>query len=193
MELILIRHATTAWNRERRFAGTTDLPIAPEGEALAREVAKALPPVEHIYRSPLQRCAQTAALLWPKVPETVIDGLHETGFGIFEGKTHGELQDDPLYQEWLASGRSFAPPGGESLDEVDARVTLALRELLADAAGRGLRLAAVVTHGGVLMSLLYRYGSPQSEDPYAWRCGNCGGFRVLVQTEPLALALRSRL
>ena len=60
MELILIRHGTTQGNKERRFIGVLDVPLAPEGEELARRVAPTLPAVDHVYRSPLLRCEQTA-------------------------------------------------------------------------------------------------------------------------------------
>lgn len=56
MELILMRHGTTQGNLERRFIGTLDVPLLPQGEKLARRVGATLPAVEHIYRSPLQRC-----------------------------------------------------------------------------------------------------------------------------------------
>ena len=60
MELILVRNGITPGNQERRVVGRLDQPLAPEGEALARVVAPTLPPVEHVYRSPLLRCRQTA-------------------------------------------------------------------------------------------------------------------------------------
>lgn len=52
MELILIRHGTTQGNLEKRFVGTLDVPLTPQGEELARKVGPTLPKVEHIYRSP---------------------------------------------------------------------------------------------------------------------------------------------
>ena len=73
MELILMRHGTTQGNLERRFIGTLDVPLLPQGEELARRVGATLPAVEHIYRSPLQRCRRTAELLWPGVEMTVVD------------------------------------------------------------------------------------------------------------------------
>ena len=88
MELILVRHGTTQGNKEKRFIGTLDVPLAPEGEELARRVGLHLPRVEHLYRSPIQRCRQTAELLWPGVEQTVVPGLRETDFGPFEGKNH---------------------------------------------------------------------------------------------------------
>ena len=96
MELILMRHGTTQGNLERRFIGTLDVPLLPQGEELARRVGATLPAVEHIYRSPLQRCRRTAELLWPGVEMTVVDELRESDFGPFEGKNHEELKDDPL-------------------------------------------------------------------------------------------------
>ena len=103
MEFVLIRHATTQGNLEKRFIGLTDIPILPEGEELARRVSATLPKVDHVYRSPLLRCRQTAELLWPGVEQTVIDELRETDFGPFEGKNHEELKDDPLYQQWITT------------------------------------------------------------------------------------------
>ena len=50
MELILMRHGTTQGNLERRFIGTLDVPLLPQGEELARRVGATLPAVEHIYR-----------------------------------------------------------------------------------------------------------------------------------------------
>ena len=70
MELILMRHGTTQGNLEHRFIGVTDLPILPEGEELARKVSPTLPKIERLYVSPLLRCRQTAALLWPGMEQT---------------------------------------------------------------------------------------------------------------------------
>ena len=88
MELILIRHGMTPGNLERRFVGSLDQPLAPQGEALARAVAPTLPPVEHLYVSPLTRCQQTAGLLWEGVARTTVPNLRETDFGPYEGKCH---------------------------------------------------------------------------------------------------------
>ncbi len=129
MELILMRHGTTQGNLERRFIGTLDVPLLPQGEELARRVGATLPAVEHIYRSPLQRCRRTAELLWPGVEMTVVDELRESDFGPFEGKNHEELKDDPLYQAWLGMGdrpNFAAMPVGESAQQVTDRVSIGL-------------------------------------------------------------------
>ena len=60
VEVILIRHGITQGNKEKRFVGRLDVPLAPEGEEMARETAPLLPEVEHLYVSPMRRCRETA-------------------------------------------------------------------------------------------------------------------------------------
>lgn len=187
MELILIRHGTTPGNLEHRFIGVTDHPLAPEGVALARETALRLPEVEHVYRSPLLRCKQTAELLWPGTAETVIPELRETDFGCFEGKNHEELKDDPVYIQYINGGDYSKLPVGESPEAAAARAVEGLKKLVADAKERGLSRAGVVAHAGTIMGLLWSCGVPARAGYYDWMCGNCGGYRVAVREEPLVL------
>ncbi|HJA62929.1 MAG TPA: histidine phosphatase family protein [Candidatus Intestinimonas stercoravium] len=186
MELILVRHGTTQGNKEKRFIGTLDVPLAPEGEELARRVGLHLPRVEHLYRSPLQRCRQTAELLWPGVEQTVVPGLRETDFGPFEGKNHEELKDDPLYQQWISTPNFAAVPVGEGPEATARRVEEAIRAVIADAGSHGYETVGVVSHGGTLMGLLSRFGRPE-RPYYDWFCPNCGGYRVRVREDPLLL------
>ena len=192
MELILIRHGTTQGNKERRFIGVLDVPLAPEGEELARKVGPTLPEVDHVYRSPLLRCAQTADLLWPEAEKTVIGQLRETDFGPFEGKNHEELKDDPLYQAWIGQGDRLnfaAMPVGETAEQVVDRVSIGLEKLVKDADAHGFARVGVVSHGGALMGLLSKYGRPEREY-YGWMCPNCGGFRMELNPGTLELTVR---
>lgn len=161
--------------------------MSPEGETLARHIRPLLPAVAHVYCSPLRRCTQTAALVWSDVETTEIAGLRETDFGPFEGKNHAELKDDPLYQQWI-SGKSEIP-GVENADRVWERACQSLNWLLVDAAVRGFSRAGVVSHGGTLMSLLWKFGHPAKETYYGWQFPNCGGFWVRVQKNPLTLEI----
>ena len=193
MELILIRHGTTQGNLERRFIGLTDIPVLPDGEELAREVSKALPPVDHVYHSPLIRCVQTARLLWPEVEMTAVEDLQETDFGPFEGKRHEELKDDPLYQKWLATNGFGEIPGVESVETAARRMARGIRWILADAAARGFSRVGVASHGGSLMVLMAAVGAPARPNANDWLCGNCGGWRVEAEAEPLRLTVLEEL
>ena len=106
MEVILVRHSVTQGNKEKRFVGRLDVPLAPEGETLARETAPLLPTVEHLYISPMLRCRRTAELLWPGVEHTVVDDLQERLVGARIG----------LRQHIVVDGRKAARllhPGGQ--------------------------------------------------------------------------------
>ena len=188
MELILLRHGTTQGNLERRFIGVTDLPLIPEGEALARKVSPTLPRIERLYVSPLLRCRQTAALLWPGMEQAIIPQLRETDFGPFEGKNHEELKDDPFYQSWLNAPDFSAVPVGESPEACATRLAEGVRRVVEDAALHGYERVGVVTHGGSLMGIMSQFGRPE-RDYYGWIRPNCGGFRVQVEENPLTLTL----
>ncbi len=183
MELILVRHSITQGNREKRFIGVTDMPLAPEGEELARASAPLMPPVEGLYVSPMVRCRQTARLLWPDLEQTVVDGLRETDFGPFEGKNHAELKDDPLYQKWLAGEVAV----GEPPEDCARRAVAALGWLVADAKGRGLETIGVVSHGGLLMGMMTMVGQPPRKEFYDWYPQNCSGWRAELAEAPLGL------
>ena len=185
MELILVRHATTQGNLEKRFVGRLDVPLCPQGEELAQSSAACMPPVEHLYVSPMLRCRQTADYLWPDADKTTVDDLRETDFGRFEGKNHAELKDDPWYRRWLEGSLDE----GEPTQECARRGLRAVEGIVADAKGKGYHTVGVVTHGGVMMGLLTLCGRPKRERFYDWFPLNCGGYRVEVQEDPFALRI----
>lgn len=193
MKLILIRHGLTKENLERRFLGITDVPLAPQGAAMAVEAAEHIPPVEHVYVSPLIRCRQTAMLLWPKQEQTVIPQLRETDFGPFEGKNHEELKDDPLYNRWMSfPDDPTIVPQVEDPVSCAMRATEALKLVVERAKTQGYETVGVVSHGGTLMSMLTRHGRP-ARDYYSWRMGNCGGYAAELDPEQLLLHIEETI
>lgn len=145
--LALIRHGPTAWNREGRLTGRTDIPLTPEGRAL---IAGYVLPDElrdavwHV--SPLLRARETAQLIGAENPR-VESRLIEMDFGDFEGKRLDDLRAD-LGEEMAANearGLDFQPPGGESPRMVQRRLEPFLREL-----GRGGGRHVAVAHKSVI-------------------------------------------
>ena len=153
---------------------------------MARSVSTGLPAVDHVYRSPLRRCQQTAALLWPRHPDqTVIPGLRETDFGPFEGRNHEELKDDPAYQLWLDTAGEIPPPGGESKAAQKIRTLGAFHSVISrHSAGT----IALVVHGGTIMAILeslepthefYRW---QAENGCGWLCAWDGRSLTVISS-----------
>lgn len=181
MTVYLIRHGQTQGNLERRYIGSTDQPLCGQGrEALA---GKQLPAVGAVYVSPLRRCRETAALLYPDMPQQIVEDLRECDFGAFEGRAYEELKDDPAYQVWLDTAGASAPPGGESRTDMARRTAAAFRDIAArHAAGDAI---ALVVHGGTIMALLEAL--EDSRQFYRWQVPNGGGFRCQWDGERLAV------
>lgn len=153
---ILLRHGEAEGNRELRYLGVTDAPLTKLGHEQARKLAIAIRPfgVSAIYSSPLARARDTAQALADDchLPVTPRDDLREMSFGAWEGRTRADvLADDPdLLAAWEASAE-VAPPGGESLADVRARM-VACANALADAHTG--QTVALVSHVGPIKCLV---------------------------------------
>jgi probable phosphoglycerate mutase len=101
-----------------------------------------------VVASPLRRTRETAAVVAAALGHEVRveDGLRECAFGEWEGLTFAEVEEgwpDEL-AAWLGS-TAVTPPGGESFDEVAARVRRTRDRLIARHPGRALLLVTHVT------------------------------------------------
>lgn len=181
MTVYLIRHGKTQGNVERRYIGSTDQPLCPQGRA---ELAgKTAPAADRIIASPLLRCRETAEILYPGRDVEIVDDLREADFGEFENRAYGELKDDPRYRSWLDSAGAAAPPGGESRVQQQARTVRAFRNAMA-ACGEDER-AALVVHGGTIMCLLEAL--EPSRRFYDWQAPNGGGYACAWDGERLTV------
>ena len=152
IDVVMIRHAPTAWNDAGRIQGQTDVPLSGKGR---RTVARRRLPERfgsyRIHSSPLARAVETATLLGLEAP--VLDRrLMEMHWGEWEGSTRVALAAaDPggvAHNE--AKGPDFRPPGGESPRELQARIV----DWARSAAAGSPRGAVAVTHKGVVKAVL---------------------------------------
>lgn len=171
MRLQLIRHGMTAGNTEKRYIGCTDEPLCAQGEVQLRENAAggfyAKPGL--LCSSPMLRCRQTCAVLFPQIPVHIVEDFRETDFGIFEGKNYVELTGNADYQAWLDTGCTAAMPGGESRTVFQQRCCAAFEALLGQHATDP--ELTLVVHGGVIMAVLEQYAEPKQEF-YAYHIQN---------------------
>ena len=150
---MLFRHGRTAWNAERRFLGTSDVPLDDQGLAEVERLAHLRSAFVAIYSSPLARARQTAEGLAPP-PIRIVDALRELHHGALEGLTGPEAM--ARYPEFLAAfagdPTDLRVPEGETLGEVRERALAAVRAIAASHAP-GDRVA-VVSHQMVIASLV---------------------------------------
>jgi broad specificity phosphatase PhoE len=118
-ELWLVRHGQTEWSRDGRHTSTTDLPLLPEGEEVARGLRERLaePDFALVLTSPRLRARRTAELTGFGDAEQTED-LAEWAYGDYEGITTDEIRkSDPDWTVWTRPS-----PGGETADQVAARL-----------------------------------------------------------------------
>ena len=112
MELIIIRHGTTQGNLERRFVGMLDVPLAPEGEALAGSVAVAFGPrLSFVYGASSRRRPELAAcylLQWEMLRFALERGCDLYDMG---GICTDEAESPALFHLYTFK-RKFAPAEG---------------------------------------------------------------------------------
>ena len=176
-EILLIRHSKTEGNLLGRYIGTTDEPLCEKGIDLLMQ--KTYPFVDHIYTSPMKRCIETAERIYPGQPYKIIADFRECSFGEFENKNYKELDGNPAYQAWIDSQGTLPFPGGESQETFRSRCCLAFQNTVDDILSTKIKRAAVVVHGGTIMSIMEAFAVPQKAF-YDWQVKNAQGFLVTV-------------
>jgi broad specificity phosphatase PhoE len=123
--LILVRHGRTALNAQGRLQGHIDAPLDELGLLQADAVAAALPPADLVISSPLCRARQTAQAFG--APVVVDERWIELNYGELDGRTMSSL-GSAMWDGWIGDA-NFAPPGGESMAELEKRVVGACEDL----------------------------------------------------------------
>jgi broad specificity phosphatase PhoE len=135
MHLYLIRHAQTASSAVDSFNGQRELPLTEHGREQARKLGARLAGVRWaaVYRSPLGRTGETAALVAPDRDARITPGLIEIDYGGWEGlsPTQAREMDPARYAAWVADPATTPPPGGETAAQVARRALAALEEIRA--------------------------------------------------------------
>ena len=145
---LLLRHGETPMSVQKRYAGRSDVPLTDTGVLQAAAAAKRLASagIGVIVTSPLLRATQTAQEVAEVTGAPVVtdQGFRETDFGAWDGLTFAEVRQrwPAEVTTWLADP-AVAPPGGESLVEVGARVTEALHRVLT---GHQQQTVLIVSH-----------------------------------------------
>ncbi len=176
-----IRHALTRGNLEGRYIGHTDEELCPEGLEQLEKMKTEFdyPEVDVVFTSTLKRCRQTAEILYPDKHAIEMRDFDECDFGEFEGHTADELKPYKEFSEWLAGGEDAAPLNGESNKAFATRVCDCFIKTVDGMIKTGTRSAAIVTHGGVIMSLMAAFAVP--ELPMTeWLCPSCCGYTLRI-------------
>ena len=155
--MFLIRHGSTTLTAEDRFAGSTDVPLGPDGfgQVERLSVRLASETIAAVYCSPMRRTVSTATLIAQPHLLTPIprDALREIDHGRWEGLRRAEVeaQFPDEYAAWEADPLTYAPQGGESGLNVMARALPAVREITEAHPGKNV---IVVSHKATIRLII---------------------------------------
>ena len=194
--LVLLRHGQTEFIVEKRFQGQMEAPLTPLGELQARlagrrlaapHAAPALPIPDTapfaIVHSPLGRARRSAELAVEEMaaagratpPLRADAGFAEIAQGPWEGLTEDEIM--ARFGETLGGWRrwptKFHALGGESLEQVFARVEPALARLLSE-------MAIGSTPGTMDRHQVLGYGNVGPQRSWSLIVAHGGVFRVVA-------------
>lgn len=159
-----VRHGSTEWNALRRFQGQSDIPLDANGRAQAKALAALLrnEQFDIAISSDLSRAYETARIIRGELPVEQDPRWREFAFGEWEGLTWDEIAQrwPDLAQHSVAAAKYYTPVGGESFDEVRARV----RAAIADVRARGYAHALIITHAGPLHAMLHSFFSEREAE-----------------------------
>ena len=150
--VVLWRHGPTEWNATGRFQGQTDIALDPAGRKQAHDAARRLAALKPdlLVSSDLQRTQDTMAALAALTGlDVMLDTrLRETYAGEWQGLTAGEIaaRYPDEYRAWRAGNPLLRVGGGETRQEVAARMAKAVRDIADKLPDDG--LAVLTTHGG---------------------------------------------
>lgn len=162
MNILLVRHGETPWNREGRYQGRTDIALSETGQAQVRALGQRLKPVEihAAYASPLSRAKHTAeAILGDRAtPLSLDEGLIEISHGGWEGQLASdvELSHAEMFGVWKSRPGRHSPagPGAETLGDVETRAWAVLERVCARLGAD--ETALIAAHDAVNRVLLCR-------------------------------------
>lgn len=171
MKLVLIRHGETPWTIAKRYQGTTDIPLSPQGIRQAKAIARALRPLvpTRLYTSTLRRARETARKVARELGlRPVTDArLNEINFGEWEGRYYQRLSQEAgaKFRQWR-EGKLTRPPGGESVGSLRQRVDRFLKEVLRNYPEE---TVAIVSHGGPIKMFLFKALKTKSSSIWSFR------------------------
>lgn len=161
MQLYIVRHGQTDWNKVRKLQGLTDIQLNENGRQVAIDLGNKLEQegvtFDEIFSSPLIRAYETACLIRGRqnVPITRDERIREISFGVSEGMDYETwMSEDNPQRAFFTEPHKYIPPqDGETIEEVQARGREFIQEIIEPLYGQAKRVM-IVAHGAMNKGLM---------------------------------------
>lgn len=184
MQIIIIRHGETLWNKEGRVQGISDVELSTVGIEQARLLALSLKdhPISVIHTSPLKRALKTAEIIneFHQKEIHIHDDLMEIDPGDFEGVYYKNLviSENDFLNKWAANPASVKMPNGESLTQLQERAWRAMEIIINKDEN-----ALVVAHNFTIAAIVCRIRSISLNEFQSSLVGNASKTIVNFQKD----------
>ena len=185
MKLVLIRHGITTSNEKRIYSGHSDVSLSEKGINELRRISQSynFPKGDLFVSSPLKRCTETFDILYPGNNIYILfDDLKEINFGDWEGQSYQDLNGDTHYQKWIDNISDVTPPNGEGFKDFNKRIAKVFGEIVKYADLNNFKEIIVVTHGGVIRSIMSQIVD-NSIDYFDWEIANGLGYQITIDEQ----------
>lgn len=160
MNLILVRHGESEWNKLGQWTGLTDIGLSEKGKEEARQAGEKLKgmSIDIAYTSTLLRTKQTLDeiknVLGMDIPTLENKALNERDYGIYTGKNKWEIQKEVGEEQFKNLRRGWDSPieNGETLKDVYDRVIPYYQSEILSKLKEG-KNVLIVAHGNSLRAL----------------------------------------
>lgn len=164
LSLTLVRHGESEANVAHMLSGWMDVPLTERGRHELEDLRLSVdyPKAEILFSSPLQRCRDTAAILFPDMLPIVSDRFKEIDFRTLEGTIlHSKEEIRSYFADWVAD-RPWKDE--ETFTPVARRMGVTLETTARDCLEKGIRSATVVMHSGIMrVGLITLFGLPRED------------------------------
>ncbi|MFZ5969221.1 MAG: alpha-ribazole phosphatase [Bacillota bacterium] len=165
--IYLVRHGKIDCGEEKRYIGTTDLPLSAAGINQAGKLHDYFSDItiEKVYISPLTRCVQTSEIILGSrnIERVTVEELKEINMGDWEGKSFAYIKSR-FPQQYENRGKhidTFIPPGGESFYQLQQRVMPTFEHIIRRSTAGNI---LIIAHAGVNRVILSKLlGFPLQE------------------------------
>ena len=188
--LYLLRHGQSKANISKRYCGITDVELSPLGFKQAQEAALYFKDItiSKVYSSPLKRAYNTAEAISKAAGVQIKkeECLKEVNFGIFENKTWDEMVAEHKSEtdNWIELKHKYKFPMGEGYDDIIKRIASFLDNIEDN--------SVIVSHFGVIQSILLYYKIADDENIWDYIISNCDilvlnnkKFERIVRIQPI--------
>ena len=167
MNIYIVRHGQTNWNKEGRYTGRLNIQINDKGIEQAYITKEKLKNItfDKIYSSPLIRAIKTAKII--RNQDIIIDErIIERSNGDLEGKLKTEIKDIIDFNDPNSNKYNIEP-----IDKFRKRINNFLDEITSDLTSNNI---LIVTHAGVgIYMRCYFEGEPPNKNYNKYKINNC--------------------